>query len=231
MSGNNTVVFGIYPNESELVEAIEQLKHVGFRSTDLSIMIPENLGSKDLGHEKHTKAPEGAVAGATVGAVIGAVLGWLVSTGTIQIPLQGAGGLATAGTAIAILAGIGGLGLLGAIVGAAIGSAQPEYEAKRYQGRIRSGRILLSVHCDNADWRIRAKKVLQHTGADGVASTMEAKADFGPSEKPQPRAQLKMPFTHKTYLTSANRASATRETQLLDETVEDVRSRERTPIL
>src|SRR5438552_15506416 len=154
MSGKNTVVFGIYPNESELVDAIEQLKLVGFRATDLSIMLPENLGSKDIGHEKHTKAPEGAVAGAIAGAVIGAALGWLTNAGFIQIPsqLNGASVLTTAGPVIAIFAGIGALGLVGAILGAVVGAARPEYEAKRYQGRIRSGRILLSVHCDNADW-------------------------------------------------------------------------------
>src|ERR1700692_1132405 len=97
MTAKNTVVFRIYPNESELIEAIEGLKLVGFRATDLSIMLSENLGSKDLGHEKHTKAPEGAVAGATAGAVIGAALGWLTNAGSIQIPFEAASGLLTAG--------------------------------------------------------------------------------------------------------------------------------------
>src|SRR5579863_4567207 len=77
MSAKNTAVFGLYPDETELLEAIEQLKGAGFRTADLSILLPENLGSKDIGHEKHTKAPEGALAGGIAGAVIGGALGWL----------------------------------------------------------------------------------------------------------------------------------------------------------
>ncbi len=231
MSATNTVVFGIYPNESDIVDGIEQLKRLGFRATDLSIMLPENLGSKDIGHEKHTKAPEGAVAGAIAGAVIGGVLGWLMNAGFIQLPIEGASGLMTATPVIAIFASVGIAGLVGAIVGALIGASRPEYEAKRYDGRIRSSRILLSVHCDSAEWRVRAKRVLRHTGAEGVASTLEAKADFAPSVKPQPRAQMKMPFVHKTFLDGADHAHVSPQAPLLaDTTIEDVRGGVRTPI-
>ena len=84
MSAKNTAVFGLYPDETELLEAIEELKCAGFRTTDLSMLVPENLGSKDIGHEKHSKAPEGAVAGGIAGAVIGGALAWLSSAGVIS---------------------------------------------------------------------------------------------------------------------------------------------------
>ena len=112
MSGKNTAVFGIYPDEVELVEAIQHLNQAGFRTTDLSILLPENLGSKDIGHEKHTKAPEGALAGGIAGAVIGGALGWLTSTGMIMPLIAGANT-----PAVAILAGIGALGTFGAFIG------------------------------------------------------------------------------------------------------------------
>jgi hypothetical protein len=195
MPGKNTAVFGLYPDETEVVDAIEQLKGTGFRATDLSVLLPENLGSKDIGHEKHTKAPEGALIGGFVGALIGGTLGWLTSVGLLTPSIPGAGTLI-----VAILTGVGALGTLGAIIGGLLGACQPEYEAKRYEGRIRAGGVLLSVHCDNADWRVRAKKVLHNTGARGVASAVESKADFGRSEKPTPRAQVNGIIRHRTFL-------------------------------
>src|SRR2546426_643094 len=112
MSAKNTAVFGLYPDETEVVEAIEELKRAGFRMTDLSILLPENLGSKDIGHEKHTKAPEGAVAGGIAGAVIGGAQGWVLSAGVISIPFAGADALISAGSVMAILAGIGAFSVL-----------------------------------------------------------------------------------------------------------------------
>jgi hypothetical protein len=202
MPGKNTAVFGLYPDETELVEAVEQLKGAGFRTTDLSILLPENLGSKDIGHQKHTKAPEGAVAGGIAGAAIGGVLGWLTSVGMIVPSIAGAGTLI-----VAILTGIGALGTLGAILGALLGSCRPEYEAKRYEGRMRSCGVLLSVHCDNAHWRVRAKNVLYNSGARGIASAHESKADFGRSEKPKPRVQGNDLIRHRTFLAPAQPAS------------------------
>jgi hypothetical protein len=202
MPEKNTAVFGLYPDETELVEAIEQLKGAGFRTTDLSMLLPENLGSKDIGHEKHTKAPEGALAGGITGAVIGGALGWLSSAGMITPSIAGADTLI-----VAIFTGIGALGVLGGIIGALLGACRPEYEAKRYQGRIRSGGVLLSVHCDNAHWRLRAKSVLHSTGARSIASNIESKADFGGSEKPRARAQVNGLIRHRTFLAAVRRAS------------------------
>ena len=200
MSARNTAVFGLYPDETELAESIEELKRTGFRTTDLSILLPENLGSKDIGHEKHTKAPEGAVAGGAAGAVIGGALALLGSAGVIAIPFAIDGALTAAGPVMASLAGMGAFGVLGAIIGGFAGGFWPEYEAKRYDGRIRSGGVLLSVHCDNADWRLRAKEALRHTGARDIASTVESKADFGASEKPRSRVPGGEAPRHKTFL-------------------------------
>jgi hypothetical protein len=203
MSAKNTAVFGLYPDETELAEALEELKRRGFRTTDFSMLLPENLGSKDIGHEKHTKAPEGAVAGGMLGAVIGGALAWLGRAGLIEIPFTSADALIAAGQAMAILAGIGAFGLLGAILGAFLGGFWPEYEAKRYEGRTRSGAVLLSVHCDSADWRLRAKETLRHTGARGIASAVESKADFGASEKPRLRLLGSDVLRHKSFLQPA----------------------------
>ena len=217
MSGKNTAVFGIYPDEIELVEAIQQLNQAGFRTTDLSILLPENLGSKDIGHEKHTKAPEGAVAGGIAGAVIGGALGWLTSTGMIMPLIAGADT-----PSVAILTGIGALGTLGAIIGVLLGALQQEYEAKRYVGRMRFVGVLLSVHCDNADWRVRAKNVLRNTGARGIASSSESKADFGQSVKPRLRAPVDGTIRHRTFLTAARPASLSEDRISVDSALMEV---------
>lgn len=182
---SNTSAYGIYPDQTTVSEAVDALKHAGFRNTDISVLFPENLGSKDFGHEKHSKAPEGAVAGASSGAIIGGALGWLVGIGALAIP--GIGAFVAAGPIVAMLSGIGVGGTVGGFTGALIGVGIPEYEAKRYEGRIRNGGILLSVHCDNSDWVKRAKDVMSHSGAADIATSHEAKADFAVTQKPTAR--------------------------------------------
>lgn len=182
MAGKNTAVFGIYSNRRNAEDGVDTLKVAGFRNTDISVLFPDNSGSKDFAHEKSTKAPEGAVAGGTSGAVLGGALGWLAGIGALAIP--GVGPFIAAGPIIGILGGIGVGGAVGGITGALIGAGIPEYEAKRYEGRIRKGGILLSVHCDNSDWVRRAEKILQETGAEDVASAAEAKADYAVSDRP-----------------------------------------------
>jgi len=185
MAGKNTAVFGIYPDQLTAEDAVENLKDTGFRNTDISILFPDNSGTKDFAHEKSTKAPEAAVTGGASGAVIGGALGWLVGIGALAIP--GIGPFVAAGPIMGMLGGIGVGSTLGGLTGALIGLGIPEYEAKRYEGRIRRGGILLSVHCDDADWTKRAKHILEQTGAEDIASTGEAKADFAVSDKPLPR--------------------------------------------
>jgi len=140
----------------------------------------------DFAHEKATKAPEGTATGAGTGAVIGGTLGWLAGIGLLAIP--GVGPLIAAGPIVAALTGVGVGGALGGITGALIGMGIPEYEAKRYEGRVREGGILLSVHSDNSEWTRKAKDILERTGAEDVSSTGEAKADFAKTDKPLPRA-------------------------------------------
>ena len=187
MAGKNTAVFGIYRDRPAVEEAVETLRAAGFRNTDISVLFPDNSGSKDFAHEKNTKAPEGATTGGVVGGVTGGVLGWLVGIGSLAIP--GLGPFIAAGPIVAALAGAGALGTVGGIIGALAGMGVPEYEAKRYEGRIREGGILLSVHCDSSDWVKRAKDILKQTGADDVASTGEAGADFSVTDKPMPRTR------------------------------------------
>ena len=186
MAGKNTAVFGIYRDYAGVEEAVDTLKAAGFRNTDISVLFPENVGTKDFALRKETKAPEGATAGAGTGAVIGGGLGWLVGIGALAIP--GLGPFIAAGPIVAALAGVGVGGAVGGITGALIGLGIPEYEAKRYEGRIKEGGILLSVHSDDSEWTKRAKEILERTGAQDISSTGEAKADFARSDKPMQRA-------------------------------------------
>jgi hypothetical protein len=186
MAGKNTAVFGIYPTRAAVENAVDVLKSENFRNTDISVLMADNVGSKDFAHEKDTKIPEGTAAGAATGAVAGGILGWLAGIGALAIP--GVGPFIAAGPIMGALAGAGALGTMGGIVGALVGMGIPEYEAKRYEGRIKDGGVLLSVHCDNSDWVKRAKDVLERTGAEDVASAGEASADFATSDRPQPRS-------------------------------------------
>jgi hypothetical protein len=187
MAGKNTAVFGIYQTREAAEEAVDGLRKANFRNTDISALFPDNTGTKDFAHEKNTKAPEGASTGAASGAVAGGVLGWLVGIGALAIP--GIGPFIAAGPIMAALAGAGALGAFGGIVGALVGMGIPEYEAKRYEGRVKHGGILLSVHCDDSHWAKRAEEILKMTGAEDVSSTSEAHADFGASDKPMLRSR------------------------------------------
>jgi hypothetical protein len=175
MAGKNTAVFGIYPSLTSVEISVDELKSAGFRNTDISVLFPESSGTRDFAHEKSTKAPEGATTGAGTGAVVGGALGWLMGIGALAIP--GLGPFIAAGPIMAALAGAGVGGTVGGIAGALIGMGIPEYEAKRYEGRVKDGGILLSVHSDNSDWTKRAKEILKRTGAQDIASTGEASAD------------------------------------------------------
>ena len=188
MAGKNTAAFGIYHDEASLRNGVNTLEREGFRTTDISVLFPENVGTKDFAHEKGTKAPEGAAAGAGSGAVVGGVLGWLAGVGSIAIP--GVGPFIAAGPIMAALAGMGVGGTAGGMIGALAGAGIPEYEAKRYEGMIKNGGILISVHCDNSDWTSKAKNILERTGANDVSSSGEARADFAESDKPRPRTAL-----------------------------------------
>jgi len=185
MAGKNTAVYGIYPNRVAAEDAVDRLLANGFRNEDISALLQDNVGTKDFAHEKHTKAPEGTATGATAGAAIGGTLGLLTGIGALAIP--GLGPFIAAGPIVATLAGLGGGGALGGILGALVGAGLPEYEAKRYEGRIKAGGILVSVHADSSEWISKAKAILKETGAEDVASAGESSADFAESKKPLPR--------------------------------------------
>jgi hypothetical protein len=180
--GKNTAVFGIYRDRTEVERAVDSLITAGFRSEDISVLMPSNVGTKDFAHEKHTKAPEGTAAGAGAGAAVGGTLGVLAGIGALAIP--GFGPFIAAGPIMGALAGIGAGGVVGGFIGALVGMGIPEYEAKRYEGMVREGRALLSVHCDNSDWVKRAKEVLQRTGGEDISSAGESSADYAKSDKP-----------------------------------------------
>ncbi len=182
----NISVFGLYATEATVAEGVDQLRLAGFSNTDVSVLFSENSGNKDLAHEKNTKAPEGAVTGAGSGAILGGALGWLAGVGLLAIP--GLGPFIAAGPIMGLLSGIGVGGTLGGLTGGLIGAGMPEYEAKRYEGRIRKGGILLSVHCDNAEREKSAKRILENSGAQDVSSSSEARADFGSSDRANPRS-------------------------------------------
>lgn len=166
-------VFGIYKSRMAAEQAVDQLKYSGFRNSDISVLMPDHETTKDFAHEKNTKAPEGATAGASTGAILGGALGWLVGAGALAIP--GVGPFIAAGPIMASIAGAGVGGAVGGVSGALIGMGIPEFEAKRYEGTVKDGGILLSVHCDSSDWTKKAKDLLETSGAKDVSSTTEAK--------------------------------------------------------
>jgi hypothetical protein len=176
MSGKKVGVFGIYSTRTGVENGTDALVRAGFPSPDISVLLPESLaGVKEMGTEKASKAPEGTAAGATTGGVIGGTLGVLAGIGLLAIP--GLGPFIAAGPIVAGLAGLGVGGAVGGVTGALIGAGIPEFEAKRYEGRLQKGGILLSVHCDTSEEIKRAKDVLKATGAENVTSTSEASVD------------------------------------------------------
>jgi hypothetical protein len=171
----NKSVFGIYLTRRDVETAVTALRDVGFPNSDVSVLLPENLDSKDLVTEKGTKAPEGAAVGAGSGAAVGGALGWLVGVGALAIP--GIGPVLAAGPLVAALAGIGVGGALGGFCGVLIGVGIPEDEAKRYEGRLLKGGILVAVHCETSEEIKRAKGIMEVTGAEDIASSREVSAD------------------------------------------------------
>ena len=185
MAGKNTAAFGIYASREMAENAVDRLIAAGFRNEDISVLLQDNVGTKDFAHEKHTKAPEGTATGVVAGGLIGGTIGLLAGIGTLAIP--GLGPLIAAGPIIAALTGVGKGGIVCRIIKALVGMGIPEYEAKRYEGRIKEGGILLSVHCDSSEWVSKGKTLLRETGAEDISSAEEAPADFAKSDKPVSR--------------------------------------------
>jgi hypothetical protein len=164
-------VFGIAKSEEQAIRIANDLRAAGFGGNDISVLFPDKQGTRDFAHEQHTKAPEGAVSGALTGGVIGGALGWLVGIGSLAIP--GVGPFIAAGPVLAALSGVAAGGTVGGIAGGLIGMGIPEYEAKRYEGKLKEGNILISVHAESSDEVSRAKDVFKRAGAEDIAYTGE----------------------------------------------------------
>jgi hypothetical protein len=167
-------VICIAKTEAQAITIVDQLKTANFSNNDISVLFPDKSGTKDFAHEQHTKAPEGATTGGVTGGVLGGALGWLVGIGALAIP--GVGPFIAAGPIMAALGGAAIGGAVGGIAGALIGLGIPEYEAKRYEGKIKNGNVLISVHTENRDEINRAKDIFKNAGAEDISTTGESSA-------------------------------------------------------
>ena len=174
-----TAVFGLYPSVERAEQAVDALVGARFSNADVSVLMADRQSSKDFAHEKQTKAPEGTTTGVAAGGTIGGTLGLLAGIGALAIP--GVGPFIAAGPIMGALAGLGVGGAVGGVVGALVGMGIPEYEAKRYEGRLKDGGVLLSVHCGTSEDIARAKDILKRTGADDIASAGEEAVGVGKS--------------------------------------------------
>ena len=170
-------VICIVQRQDQAEAIVNQLQTVGFTPNDISVLFPDKSGTKDFAHEHNTKAPEGAVAGAGTGSVLGGTLGLLAGIGALAIPGLGpfiaAGPLMAALGGAAIGAGVGGL------TGALIGMGIPEIEAKKYEGKVRGGNILIAVHTDTSEQRTTAEKVYKSLQAEDISTVSEASVPGG----------------------------------------------------
>ena len=166
-------VFGLARTEAQAITIVNELKAAGFSQNDISVLFPDRSGTQDFAHEQHTKAPEGAATGAGTGGLLGGALGWLVGIGALAIP--GLGPFIAAGPIMAALSGAAAGAALGGMTGALIGLGMPEYEAKRYEGRIKEGNILISVHAEDSTELARAKAIFERAGAEDIADAAEAR--------------------------------------------------------
>jgi hypothetical protein len=166
-------VIAIAKSEDQAVRIVEQLKAAGFSNNDVSVLLPDRAGSRDFAHEHNTKAPEGAATGAVVGGLTAGALGWLAGIGSLAIP--GVGPLIAAGPIMAALSGAAAGGAVGGLAGGLVGLGIPEYEAKQYEGKVKNGNILISVHTDDSKHRKMAKEIFERAHAEDVSSTGEAR--------------------------------------------------------
>lgn len=204
MAGKNTAVFGIFRNKMDAERGVDALVSAGFSNQDISVLMPDQQSSREFATEKNTKAPEGTTTGVISGGAVGGTLGLLAGIGAIAIP--GVGPFIAAGPIMGALAGLGVGGTVGGIVGALVGMGMPEYEAKRYEGRMKEGGILLSVHCDTSEEIDRAKDVLKQVGAEDISSAGEkAVSSHGATDEARERVHV--------------------GTRPVDDTVDDVRDR------
>ena len=165
-------VYCIAKSRTQAEMIVDNLRKAEFSSSDISVLLPDIAGTRDFAHEQNTKLPEGASSGGATGMGVGAILGWLAGIGSLAIP--GAGPFIAAGPIMAALGGAAVGGAAGGIIGALVGLGIPEYEAKRYDGKIRGGNVLISVHTDDSDKEDLAKQIYKRAGAEDIKTTSEA---------------------------------------------------------
>ncbi len=165
-------VFCIATSREQADRIVDQLKTANFSNNDISVLFPDKDTTRDFAHEKNTKAPEGAATGAGTGGVIGGALGWVAGIGLLAIP--GVGPFIAAGPIMAALSGAAIGAAAGGIAGGLIGMGIPEIEAKRYEGKIKAGNLLISVHTENSDEIKRAEEIFTTAGAQDICTTGEA---------------------------------------------------------
>lgn len=175
----NKAVYGIYNSTADAERAVDTLLRAGFSNNDISVLLPDDQSTREFAHKKDTKAPEGTTTGGIAGGVIGGTLGLLAGIGAIAIP--GIGPFIAAGPIMGGLAGLGAGGAVGGVIGALVGMGIPEYEATRYEGRLKKGGVLLSVHCDTSDEIKRAEDLLKSTGAEDISSASESSSNVATS--------------------------------------------------
>lgn len=167
-----TAVFCIASSHAIASDIVTRLKSANFSDNDISVLFPDKSSTRDFAHEKNTKAPEGATVGASTGGVIGGTLGLLAGIGLLAIP--GLGPFIAAGPIMASLSGIAVGAAVGGIAGALVGMGIPEIEAKRYEGKVKDGNILISVHTDSGNEVSTVKKIFEDAGASDISTASEA---------------------------------------------------------
>lgn len=166
-------VFAIAQSQEQAGLIVQRMKEAGFSANDISVLMPDKSGTRDFAHEQNTKMPEGAATGAGAGGIVGGTLGLLAGIGALAIP--GVGPLIAAGPIMATLSGAAVGATVGGLTGALIGLGIPELEAKRYEGKLRAGGILMAVHVENDDEEEKARSVFENHGCDEISSASESK--------------------------------------------------------
>ncbi len=166
-------VFCVAQTDAHAVEIIQQLKTAGFRHEEISILFPDKQRKRDFGHHEQTKAPEGLAVGASAGGALGAALGWLAGVGALAIP--GAGPFIAAGPLMGALNGVAVGAALGGITGVLVGIGMPEHAARRYEGKIKSGSVLISVHSETTETKNKVKDIFEWTGAGDISTFGETR--------------------------------------------------------
>jgi len=175
-------VFCIASSRTQAESIVDRLQRANFSNNDISVLFPDKETTRDFVHTKNTKAPEGIAAGAGTGGVVGGALGWLAGIGALAIP--GVGPFIAAGPILAALSGAAVGATVCGIAGGLIGLGIPELEAKRYEGKIKAGNILISVHTEDSDELNRAEQIFKDAGAEDICSTGEPSVPKKESTKP-----------------------------------------------